>query len=356
VLQRIESPEQLHQIEVNSPHIRGEDAELWKAFIARDIPNWRSKNYAPKNPLKWYEVYCKYKREQTEEIKRDEDILRNTMMGLNNHKATHVSKVVDLRSLPKLPKDPRMIANNGGVPLKGRNGFKKEAPSALLFSAGSRTKITDGQSVLTKARREAKEISAMGKLARPTHQLSGRVGQVKRAPAAMATEYKIANQPSIKILSRGRRSLPVGQIEGLEEREKRLRAMQSKPMGAKSESSAAGETLIGSSDDEDGADLFDEEDDEDNVQQYRATSSSKPLSSSPASRSYSSRPHQTSSSPPGRPSVKAAEMPKFSSSSSSSTPGSSAVNPGPGASRPMMPKRRAPVDVFNRGNKKPRVR
>lgn len=361
VLQRIESPEQLHQIEVNSPHIRGEDAELWKAFIARDIPNWRTKNYAPKNPLKWYEVYCKYKKEQTEEIKRDEDILRNTMMGLNNHKATHVSKVVDLKSLPKLPKDPRMIANNGGVPLKGR-GFKKEAASSLMFSAGSRTKITDGQSVLTKARREAKEISAMGKLARPTHQLSGKIGQVKKAPAGMATEYKIANQPAIKILSKGRKRFPLGQFEGgisgpsLEEREKRLRAMQSRP-AARTEPSAmaANETLVGSSDDE-GDDLFDDDDDGGNEPQYRAPAKpSRPVSSSSASRPSSSRPHQTSS-PPARPSARPAEILRQNPGSSASAPSSRTASPAPGASRPMMPKRRAEVDVFNRGSKKPRIR
>jgi elongin-A len=362
VLQRIESPEQLHEVEINSPHIRGEDAELWRAFIARDIPNWRTKNYSPKNPLKWYEVYCRYKKEQREEIKRDEDILRNTMMGLNRDKQTHVSKVVDLRSLPKLPRDPRMIANNGGVPLKGKVGFRKEAASSLLFSAGSKTKITDGKSVLTKARREAKEISAMGKLARPTHQLKGRMGQVVKAPAGMAAEYKIANQPAIKILSRKR--LPPGQFEGsltgsrLEEREKRLRAMQSKTAGA------ASETLVGSSDDDLDNDLFDdgeedEDEDEDDNSHYRSTThatSSRPLSSNPTSRPTSTRPNQTSSSPPSRSVSRSTGNARPGPSSSVSTPNSRNESPAPGVSRPMMAKRKPPVDVFNRGAKKPRAR
>lgn len=164
ILQRVDSAEQLHQIEVNSPQIQGEDAELWKALIARDIPNWREKNYVPKNPRKWYEVYCKYKKEHRKEIERDEEILRNTMLGIKKEKETHVSKVVDLRTLPKVPRDPRMLANNGGVPLGKSRGFGKETPSTLTWNAGSKTKMTDGKSVLTRARREAKEISQRSKL------------------------------------------------------------------------------------------------------------------------------------------------------------------------------------------------
>jgi len=150
VLQRIDSPEQLHQIELRSPQIRGEDAELWRAFIARDIPNWQTKNYSPKNPFKWYEVYVKYKKEQRKEIERDEEILRNSMMGLKRERETHVSKVVDLRALPKVPKDPRMLANNGGVPIGKFKGFKKEGANALIWTSGSKTKLTDGKSVLTR--------------------------------------------------------------------------------------------------------------------------------------------------------------------------------------------------------------
>ena len=75
------------------------------------------------------------------------------MMGLKKERETHVSKVVDLRALPKVPKDPRMLANNGGVPIGKARGFKKEGVSSLMWTAGSKTKLTDGKSVLTRARR-----------------------------------------------------------------------------------------------------------------------------------------------------------------------------------------------------------
>lgn len=319
-------------------------------MIARDIPNWQTKNYAPKNPLKWYEVYRKYKKEQEEKIKHDEEVLRQTMMGLGKKKEGYVPKVVDLRArgIPKLPMDPRMRKNNGGAPLK-QKGFKKEGSSFLNFTAGSKTKLTDGSSVLMRARREAIEIARMSKLSKPTHQLRtskgmGTYGTVLKAPAGMVKEYQVANQPAVKILS-GRKSLPVGQFEGgitgpsLEEREKRLKAMQS----SRSQTST-NETLIGSSSDEED-DLFDE--DEDN-----APSSYK--SSPPQSRPTSARPYSTTSSSAVRPLdfLKKPERP----GSALSAPVSRTASLAPAAQRPMMAKRRPEVDVFNRGAKKPRMR
>lgn len=159
-------------------------------------------------------------------------------MGLQKTREAKMSRIEDAKNLPKVPRDPRMIANNGGVPLKGRATPKHG--SSLTWTAGSKTKMTDGKSVLNRARKEAREISAMSKLAKPTASLGGRVGQVARAPAAMATEYRIKSQPAIKILSR-KRALPEFDVApklnnstnsagpSLEEREARLRrAMQAK--------------------------------------------------------------------------------------------------------------------------------
>lgn len=183
------------------------------------------KNYAPKNPLKWYEVYKRYKREQAEEIKRDEEILRETMMGIKKARDNSISKIVDLGSLPKLPRDPRMTLNNGGAPIS-RSALKKETSSTWSFAGGSRTKMNNGKSILTRARREAKEIAQMGKLSRPTHQLS--VGRVTKAPAAMIKEYRTASKPELKVLSRRSATKPPQTGDTmLEDREERLRALTS---------------------------------------------------------------------------------------------------------------------------------
>ncbi|RKF81961.1 hypothetical protein GcM3_029015 [Golovinomyces cichoracearum] len=225
ILSYVKSPEQLHQIEELSPQIKGLDAELWQKFIVKEIPNWELKNYAPKNPLKWYKVYKRYKREQAEEIKRDEEVLRETMMGIKKARDSNLSKVVDLGSLPKLPRDPRMVLNNGGVPIS-RSGLKKEPSNLMSFASGSKTKMKDGKSVLVRARREAKEIAQMGRLSRPTHQLS--IGRVAKAPAAMVKEYRTANKPVTRILSRRfTAKIPGTEKSTIEDRENRLRALTS---------------------------------------------------------------------------------------------------------------------------------
>ncbi|KAL3419213.1 RNA polymerase ii transcription factor siii subunit [Phlyctema vagabunda] len=359
VLKCVSSAKQLHKIEVNSPQIQGEDAELWRAFIARDVPGWRKKNYVPKNPRKWYEVYLRYIKEQQIELERDQEMLRASMQGLKKEKETHVSRVVDLKTLPKMPRDPRMIANNGGVPLKGKGvGFKKQAPSALTWNAGSKTKLTDGKSVLTRARREAKEISQRSKLITPTSQLGGRLGQVKQAPAGMVKEYRTAAQPPVKILSRKRGSNFTGGISGpsLEDREARLRAAMA---GNKQDNSGARATYVGSSDD---GDEFDDDDDlfsERPPQRSQAGPAPRNASYAPSTRPSQSapKPSDVISSMISKPKP-ATSRPSnnISSSASNSRRASPAPAPAPGG-KPMMARKRPEVDVFNRAaSKRPRLR
>lgn len=396
VLLRLESPAQLHEIETNSPQICGEDAELWRAFVARDFPNWEKKNYVPKNPYKWYRVYLKYKKEQQIEIAKDEEILRASMGQLKKAKETNVSKVVDLRSLPKIPKDPWMMANNGGVPLGKRTGlFKKEAPSSLVWSGGSKTKMTNGHSVLTRARREAKEISQRGKLAKPTHELRAQTGQVRKAPAGMVNEYKKASEPSFRIFAR-KKSVTASPSSinspSLEEREKRLSAIQA-GINQKKSSTTVDETLVGSSDEDEldaeatfrsmsrhatrpaqssaSAQLS-------SSSQYRPSPSkaSPASSSSTTSRPTSKQPDQAQSRQTLSPSSRTIRLPSQMSPTSSGSkplpkpalsppaPASAALRgTSPGAAQgekrppPGIMRKRPVVDIFNRGSaKKPRPR
>ncbi|KAM3066271.1 hypothetical protein ACMFMG_003218 [Clarireedia jacksonii] len=303
----------------------------------------------------------KYKKEHKIEIERDREILRNTMAGLKKDKESHLSKVVDHNALPKIPRDPRMRANNGGVPLKGK-GFAKAAPSSLMWGSGSRTKMTDGASVLTKARREAKEITQRSKLSVPTNMLSGRLGQVKKAPEGMRNAYRTAAQPALKILAKHRTT--GGEISGgirspsLEDREKRLRAAMA---GAKRENSGVKETYVGSSDDE----AFNDDDEPDDLfgdtdsVAARSSRQSPPRKMitpvAPSSRKVSS----SFSSPATKPSDMISAM--ISNKSNTQSPASS-VRPSPSpadsrssAPRPkMMAPRKREVDIFSR--KKPRLR
>ncbi|CAD6454157.1 621f1d06-ee27-4f2a-b3d5-fa61f4fbaad7 [Sclerotinia trifoliorum] len=356
------NPEQLHIIELNSPQIKGQDAELWRAFIARDIPNWRTKNYVPRDPTKWYEVYQRYKNEHEVEIARDRENLKNSMNALKQRKQDHVSKFVDIRALPKIPRDYGMRPNNGGVPLTKGRGLQGAAPSSLTWGAGSRTKMKDGTSVLTRARREAKEMSQRSKLSTPTSMLSGRLGQVKKAPAGMAQGYKIANQPGLKVLARHRSSgRSSGSVSGpsLEDREQRLRdAMAGKKRDHK-------ETLVGSpprspsspnyqdfGDDAD--DLFDDEEELQPSSKASRPPPRKPIAPSARLSSSSPPPYNGTS----KPSDVISSM--VQKSNNSFSPASSRITSAPSSKsatpKPMMPARKRPanVDIFNRGPKKPK--
>jgi elongin-A len=264
VLSRVASPEQLHEIEKASPQIRGEDAELWRAFIARDIPDWKRKNYVPKNPLKWYEVYKRYIKEQKKEIEMDKAKLIEAMQGLKKEKEAHLTeKVKDTTRLPKLPKDRGMMANYGGVPIGGRKkGFAKPS-SVLSFTAGSRTKMTSPAALLTRARREAKEMSTRNKLSQPTDQLKSKT-QILQAPQGMVNEYRTAAKPAIRIFTPRKKSgsgITNDNRSGgptLDEREQRLRALTMKHT-----SEAGNYTLVDSDSDSNHSepeedDLFDE--------------------------------------------------------------------------------------------------
>ena len=209
----------------------------------------------------------RYKKEYTREIERDKERLREAMLGIKKEKETHVSKVVDAKYLPKVPKDPRMLANDAGVPIEGRKrALAKPGASSLSFAGGSKTKMKNPASVLTRARREAKEISSRNKLGKPIHSLIAAPCQVLRAPRAMVDDYRKAAKPQLRIFATRKKPEGGSSLQGpatgpsLEEREKKLRAL----------TMTSRVTLVGS-DSEDNS-----EDDPDDLFGEKAASASPP--------------------------------------------------------------------------------
>lgn len=98
VLRKIQNPDQLHEIETNSPQIADADAELWRAFIARDIPQWEDKIIEPKNPRSWWKVYRKLVRQEERAKEEQEAKLADAMRGLKSereaNRAQFVGKVI----------------------------------------------------------------------------------------------------------------------------------------------------------------------------------------------------------------------------------------------------------------------
>ncbi|MCJ1393995.1 hypothetical protein MMC18_006872 [Xylographa bjoerkii] len=238
VLLKLENPEQLHVLEEASPQLCGADEEIWRIFIARDIPRWESKPHEPKNPKNWYKVYRKLRLESQNEVDADAELLKAKMEGIKNEKAKHTSKIVDPRTVPKLP---RM----GGMRVE--RGRSKADPSSsgnlstLRFTSGSKTKVLTGSGVMAKVRREGKEMSLFSSrnshLTTPTHKLSTKATQIHNAPRGLVDDHRrpaapLAMDPSSKSTTifaprrrniTGEASSPNGMT--FEEREKRLRAL-----------------------------------------------------------------------------------------------------------------------------------
>ncbi|KXH25135.1 RNA polymerase II transcription factor SIII subunit A [Colletotrichum simmondsii] len=190
ILLRVTNPAQLREIELNSPFIQGETSELWLRLIKKEFPSEsHEKNYAPKNPSKWYKIYERYAEERREAQQQAEAELLARVQGLQQKKDNNVSRIVDPKFARFLPKPPKT-----GRTFSTQPRGKRELPSSLSWAAGSRMKMTTGASVMKKARREAKEIVGIrSTMAVPTGMI--RAPRLKQAPPSMAAEHRISSQP-----------------------------------------------------------------------------------------------------------------------------------------------------------------
>ncbi|KAI0200284.1 hypothetical protein F4808DRAFT_165006 [Astrocystis sublimbata] len=220
ILMKVNSAAQLRQIEVNSPQLELETPECWKRLISREFPILAAKyNYMPKNPRSWYKIHAKYQRLDLEAKEAAREKLKNAFNRIESDKSTSVSKVVtyDSRKLPQLPRDVK--------PQRGMRGKGRGEPdqSSLRWTGGSKTKVNTAKSVLKRAMREAKEISAKTRLDTKAGTRQVRTGQVMRAPVGMVQEKITQARPATGIRPPMRRPEKDARTQELDDREARLR-------------------------------------------------------------------------------------------------------------------------------------
>ncbi|KAM0250194.1 hypothetical protein ACHAQJ_008737 [Trichoderma viride] len=186
ILIKIDNAAQLRQIELNSPHIEGQTAEIWLKLIERDFPlESKTKAYQPRDPKKWYKIWEKYKVEHDRALQESEDKLKFALAGLRQDKEKNTSKIISSKALPSSAK----------FAIKRYTGAREGSSNALNFGGGSRTKTANGASVMRRVRREVKEIANIhGSLSR-TIRAPSRNHVVMRAPEAMVNDRKRAAQP-----------------------------------------------------------------------------------------------------------------------------------------------------------------
>ncbi|KAL5051595.1 RNA polymerase II transcription factor SIII subunit A-domain-containing protein, partial [Aspergillus fruticulosus] len=212
-LLKIESPEKLRSLELQSPHLMNDDAELWLEFIKRDIPNW-DEYQLPEQPDCWYGLYCELREEVQRGVDEDAEKLKMALDGLSSERAKHSTKFVA---------DRRTI----GVP-------RSRTTARHRFSTfGS---FTPKKNNIFSATRRNNALTV------PTKQLNNRATQVRQAPRSLIEEHRRPAEPAVArrppLRAPGRSSLqyasstrshssPAGHSSSLQEREARLRAITS---------------------------------------------------------------------------------------------------------------------------------
>ncbi|KAI0482626.1 RNA polymerase II transcription factor SIII subunit A-domain-containing protein [Xylariaceae sp. FL0804] len=369
ILLKIDNAEQLRRLEVDSPHLEGDDAECWVRLIARHFPRLsKQHNWEPRNPSSWHKVYAKYQRVEAEIKREAAEKLKNAFKSIKKYKETNISTLVDYnRNLPRTPQDIKTWASHGSRPGGRRGGI--DEPRSLKFTGGSRTKTNTAQSVMRKAYREAREIKARNRLDTPTGDLAPRGGQIKKAPAAMVQDHVHKSRPATGIRPPAPKRPTVGALDRrLEEREARLKKM-------KAADSSKGANYIDDEELESEFDLNDQDYDsgdepggldesglealfDDEQPQPAPARSVKPASSARTgvlSRGPAPAPTTRAVPAPAKTKAQSPQKPSQASPAQSISPPLGPSSPPKGAeSKPAMPRKRKAVDVFMRPKARPR--
>ncbi|KAK3695015.1 hypothetical protein B0T22DRAFT_370865 [Podospora appendiculata] len=226
ILKAVTSPEQLHQIELNSEDdIYDETTEHWKRLIKRKYPFLLAKyQWVPSNPKSWYKVFDKYKKTQDELDIAATNNLMADFAARNEQRISRTAKIVSLKDTRKLPPLPKEARSFGGA----RN-FSSSTSSG--FPSQPRVKQTFLQKTAKQVREEAMRL----RLTTATGKLPVRAGQIARAPEAMLMDKRIERQfDPTATLPRAQRTKPAASVAADQERQNReARLLQIKKAGSK---------------------------------------------------------------------------------------------------------------------------
>ncbi|PYH45824.1 elongin A domain-containing protein [Aspergillus saccharolyticus JOP 1030-1] len=205
-LLKVESPEKLRALEIQSPHLMRDDEEIWREFIKRDIPQWE-KYDLPEKPDCWYDVYCDMREQVQRAVDEDAEKLRMALDGISSERAKHSAKLLSDR-------DRRIIGLRQRPTAKQRYAWHDRSMGGIkpVFSAarsgpGSSDPLSapawqfDRPSVPRPETKKKNSIFAATKrnsvLAIPTKQLNNRASQVRQAPRSLIEEHRRPIEPVV---------------------------------------------------------------------------------------------------------------------------------------------------------------
>ena len=259
VLLRLQNPKQLYELEQICPQIIGADAEIWKQFCKRDIPNYEKNPQEPSNPKSWYKCYLKLYKAGQHEIDADAAMLKATMDGIKTKQEKNKAQLVEIRGV-KVPADlkknyPTIAPPKGSAVYRGMGRAREYSrePAKAVSTLAKIRKETAAQSHFTVAKRSQPGIFTrrdMTTKAIPTKTT------IIRAPKALIEEHQKAKisepidptiQPAAVFNPKKRRIEHVEPAEpdptSRDAREKRLKAL-TQSSGARSISSSTADSTV----------------------------------------------------------------------------------------------------------------
>ncbi|KAE8383330.1 RNA polymerase II transcription factor SIII subunit A-domain-containing protein [Aspergillus bertholletiae] len=203
-LLKIESPEKLRTIELQSPHIIDEDKELWLEFIKRDIPRWDEYDI-PEESDYWHDVYYDLRERVQREVDEDAERLKLALDGISSERAKNSAKFVPDRRDIRLPRE-RPTAKQRYASYDRKMGGLKPTFTSTKNTFGSSDPL--GSSLWSferppPLRPETKKKNSIftppkrnSVLAVPTKHLNNRATQVRQAPRSLIEEHRRPTEPA----------------------------------------------------------------------------------------------------------------------------------------------------------------
>ncbi|KAI5292874.1 long-chain fatty acid-CoA ligase [Ascosphaera acerosa] len=202
VLQRIENPEHLHQLEVKSPHLAEHTAELWHEFIKRDVPRSVASgadktssgsangggNDGGRPATPCYAVYRELVDRSRRQFEDDAQRMFRTFQRENKAKERLHTQIVA---------DPRRRGARAARARARRRG--------LLAAAAGRGGATAGAAGDGSSSGRAAPVAAVARrlprppprqMLTPTHLLNRGIGTVAQAPKGLVEAYRPASTRS----------------------------------------------------------------------------------------------------------------------------------------------------------------
>ncbi|EFE36294.1 RNA polymerase II transcription factor SIII (Elongin) subunit A, putative [Trichophyton benhamiae CBS 112371] len=211
ILQKIENPQQLYELEQRSPHLLEHDAELWIEFIKRDIYFWETLDLT-EPPESWYQFYTSLREQAAKKVDEDAERMKRALQGLDKEKLKHTPKLVDVKQM-RLPREkPTTVQRHahhdrmmGGISPIFALGTKSSDPSNgkpwedrpqwRLVPPKLSSRSNSGASSGARKSALPAAVKRNNRLSTPTHKLNTMASRIIKAPKSFIEDHQKNSSP-----------------------------------------------------------------------------------------------------------------------------------------------------------------